>query len=349
MHPYEKPRTITSKFKEEFHTLYIKLYYMIEELDSRGNQDLANGLLANGLMSKLLLTEQKYPGLCDDQKRGVLMDMASFFKRNEDKYEHEYVLGKVADMVDPHIMPVDKDPCHLLATSFLEGDGEGLKPFWKKHFARSNMPSDLVVPPLQRAAQHRNPKIAGNILSRQDSINGIPAIFNLESVHIAAAMGNSATLSTLTGTDGLDINARDVHRQTPLFLAAKNGHQDCCKLLLQHNADINTRDHHGHTIVEVAAKSGSLAIVKMLVASGADIHASPPQCGSTPLQAAIESGDPSGELVQYLIGKGVDVCAQRVYDKATAMTLAHERGLHPLVRQIEEIIARGYQAPFLTY
>ena len=205
---YEKPRTIISKLKEEFHTLFIKILNMILELDSQGNKD-----LAIRLMGKLENALRKYPGLCDDQKRGALSDMAAFYKENGEQDEYEDVLGMIADMTDHPVLPIDEDqdPCYLLAMAFLESETEGLTKFWVKHFAKSNMPSDPAVPQLQRAAQHRNPKIAEIILSRQQRINTAPAIFNLESVNIAAALGNVDTLSTLIEIVGVEnVDARDV-------------------------------------------------------------------------------------------------------------------------------------------
>lgn len=89
-----------------------------------------------------------------------------------------------------------------------------------------------------------------------------------------------------------------------------------------------------HNILEVAAKRGTLHIVKMLVDAGARLDAPVSACASTPLQAAIESGDPSGGLVKYLLDQGVDVSAQRGYDKETAMSLAQGRGLHLLAEVI---------------
>lgn len=275
--------------------------------------------------------------------------MAEFFKKYEDQDEYDYVLEILADINEPSILPIDQDPCHLLAESFLESDDKGLSKFWGKHlhFAKSNMPSDPVIPPPQRAAQLRNPKIAEIVSSRNNSIPGAPAIFDLESVHIAAALGNVDTLSILIKMDdGKTVNARDVQKQTPLFLAAAHGREDCCRLLLQHNADPSTRDGHGHTILEVASKRGNLNIVKMLVGAGADPKDYVAACGSTVLQAAIESGDPSGELVKFILDQGVDVSAQRIYDKETAISLAEGRGLDQLVQDMRSIMARQQEPPF---
>ena len=305
---------------------------MVGSLESDGNED-----LANLLMVKLLLALEKFPGLCDDQKRGPLLEMASLFKKFGDLDEYRHVLGKVADMKDPPVLPIEQNYCQLLADSLIEIDSTLLIPFWKKHFTEINMPSDRVIPPPQRAAQYCNPKVIENILSRPNSINAAPAISNLEAVHIAAAKGNLDTLSTLI-KKAYKVDVRDAQNQTPLFLAAAYGHKDCCLLLLQRGANPNSRDYHGHTIVEVACKRGNLSIVKMLVANGANLHANVAGCASTPLQAAIESGDPSGELVQYLLTQKVEISLFRSYDNQTALSLAENRGLQQVVSQLKDSI-----------
>ena len=361
-HGYEEQRILIRKLKEEYHTLFIKTFNIIKENDSQWYRD-----VAYGRMVTLLLIMQKYLGLLDDQKRGALLGMASFFEK-EDRAHYEWIVGQVADMVDPPIMPIDPrsshmlkyncilgkvaemaDPllmpkapdssllaAHLLVESYLESGGSDfLIPFLKKHYAEDSMPSDLIIPPLLRAAQHRNPKIVEIMLLRQKSLNGSSDISDLESLHVAAAMGNVGTLATLIEkAEGPVVDARNAQKQTPLFLAAANGREDCCRLLLHCKADPNSRDSHMHNILEVAAKRGTLHIVKMLVDAGARLDAPVSACASTPLQAAIESGDPSGGLVKYLLDQGVDVSAQRGYDKETAMSLAQGRGLHLLAEVI---------------
>ena len=360
---YEEPRILISKLKEEYHTLFIKTYNLIKENDIQGHRD-----VAHLRMEMLLMILQKFLGLLDHQKRGGLLGMASFFCEKEDRPHYEWITGQVADMADPPTMPIDPhsnhmrkynyilskvskiaDPrlmpgnpdssllaAHLLVESYLESDeSEHLKPILKKHYAEDSMPSDVNIPPLLRAAEHSNPRIVEIMVSRQRCLNGASGISDPRSLHVAAANGNVGTLSTLIDkAEGQVVDARNAQKQTPLFLAAANGHEGCCRLLLNCKADPNSRDSHQHNILEVAAKSGNLNIVKMLVAGGADLRAPVTFCASTPLQAAIESGDPSGGLVRYLLDQNVDVSAQRWYDKETAMSLAQRRGLQLVVQAI---------------
>ena len=335
---YDEHRRIASKLRDYHHTLVNETINMILDIEKQGNQQ-----QAIALMWKLWLTLQRYRELCDSQRRGALFDMAGFLERNGDRDEHQDVLATIADITDPCAPKPDPDPCHLLATSILEDDDGLLDKFWQMHFPKSTMPSNVVLKPLQCAAQHGNPKVADTVLSRQSGYETGPAIFKLEGLHVAAFKGNVDTLSTLIKNGNID--ARTDHNQTPLFLAAAYGQESCCGLLLGHNADTNARDKHGHTILEVAAKGGNLNIVKMLVDYRADLVAPVHYCCSTPLQAAIESG--SLEVVQYLLDQGVDVSPQRAYDNETALSLAQARGLPSVVSRLQDIEASRQSNQFM--
>ena len=339
---FEEHRDIASKLGEEYHTLFIKIVNMILDIGKQGDRE-----TAISLMWKLWLVLQRYRELCDSQKRDALLDMAEFFEENGDHDEYQNVLSVIADIDDPYAPDPNPDPCHLLATSFLK-DGEGVpRKVWQKHFANSSMPSDLVLKPLQCAAQHRNPKVADSILSRQSDYHKEPAIFKLEGLHVAALCGNVNTLSTLIkNAESSNVDARTVQDQTPLYLAAANGQEGCCRLLLEHKADYNLRDNHGHTILEVAARKGNLNVVRMLVGAGAKLDAQVSfRCASTPLQAAIESG--SQELVQYLLDQGVDVRPRRAYDNESAMSLAQAKDIPSIVSRLQEIEARQGARQFM--
>ena len=331
---FDEPRDIASKLGGEYHTLFIKIVNMILDIGKQGNRE-----TAISLMWKLWLVSYRYRELCDSQKRGALLDMAEFFTKNGEHDEYRNILSVIADIDDPYAPEPKPDPCHLLATSFLKNDEGVPRKVWQKHFAKSSMPSDLVLKPLQFAAQHRNPKVAESILSRQSGYNKEAAIFKLEGLHVAASCGNVNTLSTLIeNAEGRNVDARTVEEQTPLFLAAANGQEGCCRLLLEYKADYNSRDKHGHTIVEVAARKGNLNVVRMLVHAGAELGAQVTcHCALTPLQAAIESG--SQELVHYLLDQGVDVSPRRVYDKESTIRLAQARKMPSLVSRLQEIEA----------
>ncbi|NP_001155019.1 osteoclast stimulating factor 1 [Nasonia vitripennis] len=89
-------------------------------------------------------------------------------------------------------------------------------------------------------------------------------------LHEAARRGNISFLreglsSGVSGT-GLDSAGN-----TPLYWAARAGHEDCVKLLLEiPNPAVNAQNKMGDTPLHVAASHGHLSIVNLLLEAGSD-------------------------------------------------------------------------------
>ena len=54
---------------------------------------------------------------------------------------------------------------------------------------------------------------------------------------------------------------------TALMLAAKNGHAECCRLLLERGADPRARNRHQQTAAELAAAAGHAEVIERLKAA----------------------------------------------------------------------------------
>ena len=95
--------------------------------------------------------------------------------------------------------------------------------------------------------------------------------------------------------------------------AARSGHADVARLLLEHGADPNAVDDHGNNALMIAAGASRIAVMETLINHGADLHARnisdvEPFNGWTSLMHAAASGDlPS---LQILISRSVDLNAQ---------------------------------------
>ena len=304
-------------------SVYIYIYELSSEADARAQQGLAQEILL-----KLLLALERYPGLRDGKKCGVLLKIALFFQRSNDQCEFENVLMKVADLHQTPTLPLRPNPYPLLAESLWktsEKAREILATLWQQHFG-IDVPDNLAVPSLQRAAQQPNVNIALAVLSHPETIRAAPAMLDQQPLHFPAASGSIQILDNLINGGAL-IDAQDLQGRTPLFLAAENGHEPCCSSLLARGADPNKKDAHGHSIMEVAARGGFLAIIKQLFAWGANINPILGHCASTPLQAAVESSNFSYDLIQFLVDADANVSNQRVVDGKNAIDLAEERGL----------------------
>ncbi|KAF3289384.1 hypothetical protein TWF970_003165 [Orbilia oligospora] len=97
-----------------------------------------------------------------------------------------------------------------------------------------------------------------------------------------------------------------------LSYAARQGHAEAAKLLLDHEADANLYDKRGLTPLLEAAKSGNLEVVNILLERGADLEFrsistfySRDTAGRTPLSFAAQSGNKL--LIEFLLGKGEEL------------------------------------------
>lgn len=86
--------------------------------------------------------------------------------------------------------------------------------------------------------------------------NGLKGYSEFRAVHFAAQIGNfPATVELLKM--GFSVNSLDENGHSPLMLAAKEGHADACKLLLQRGADCGIVNSSGETALSLARKSSN--------------------------------------------------------------------------------------------
>jgi len=173
---------------------------------------------------------------------------------------------------------------------------------------------------------------------------------------------------------GIDPNARDAHGETPLHIAASEGHVDMVKLLLEHGANPNVRDEVGWTPLHWAASKGHVDVVELLLKHGANPNAQS-KSGETPLHIAASMGrvdvarlllehganpnaqDKDGytplhdaasegrvDVVRFLLERGADPTVKNRGGK-TPLDLARERDYDRVVSLIEEWVRRGKRPP----
>jgi hypothetical protein len=156
------------------------------------------------------------------------------------------------------------------------------------------------------------------------------------------------------------INSKSNDGETPLFIAAKNGHWDAVRSLLSWGADatiqntdgetprsIATKNEHdnvlhalrqGQTPQEaadelfVAAEKGDLSVVKRLLDEGGPGHwqvDDVQENGMWPLLVAAAGGHK--DVVEALLDKGAVVNKRRESDGATALSMAARNKHHAIV------------------
>ena len=106
--------------------------------------------------------------------------------------------------------------------------------------------------------------------------------------------------------EGADVNLRDQHGYTPLYLSVRVGHLDIVAYLIEiGGADVNLPAKNGYTPLAIAAENGNLDIVEYLVDHGADLDITS-VTGSTPISNAVKKGHLDVVMYQY-VPQGVSV------------------------------------------
>lgn len=88
-------------------------------------------------------------------------------------------------------------------------------------------------------------------------------------LHYAAFSGHVDIVRFLVASKGVVLDAPAPNRQTALMLAAKNGHKEVVKILIDADADMDLEDAQGNTALRLAVKAGNSEIADYLRGEGA--------------------------------------------------------------------------------
>ncbi len=140
----------------------------------------------------------------------------------------------------------------------------------------------------------------------------------------------------------VDVNLGNKVGETPLHVAAINGHTQIARLLVEHGADVSARRDYCNwrsgncvptdTPLHEAAKRGHRQIASLLIEYGADVNAKD-VTGETPLYNAAEEGQ--AKVVRFLIEHGANVNVKTTFDY-TPLYIAAMRGQAPTVELLIE-------------
>ncbi len=129
----------------------------------------------------------------------------------------------------------------------------------------------------------------------------------MSGLHDLCAAGDGPGVAALLAA-GADREEAARFRRRPLHVAAKAGHADVLRLLLDADpaADVLARTQHGHSAAYVAAQFGHAEAVAILASKGADVDAAD-QGHMRPLHIACRNGH--RDAVAALLDAGADAWA----------------------------------------
>ncbi|XP_048238051.1 NF-kappa-B inhibitor cactus-like [Haliotis rufescens] len=148
-------------------------------------------------------------------------------------------------------------------------------------------------------------------------------------------------------TAGARVDVTDIHGNTPLHIACREGYQEIVECLLRPvyyeetllnqyeipyqriPQDLENRNFDGHTCLHLAAMSTHLKVLELLLSKKASINVRDGTSGRTVLHYAAETGNRI--LLHFLLSqRHLDICC-RTYGGLTPLRLAAGRGFGDVV------------------
>ncbi|XP_026171563.1 ankyrin repeat and SOCS box protein 3 isoform X2 [Mastacembelus armatus] len=202
----------------------------------------------------------------------------------------------------------------------------------KRHANINQLTNDLSCP-LYAAVDGGHKDVVELLVSKGAEVNRTHTASCWTCLHQAVYKGHHEIVRILVNVCNLE--ARDDHRITPLFVAAQYGQQECLEILVNAGANVNTQAADLATPLLIASQEGHLACVDFLLDHGADPNkACSHDWPQLPIHAAAEFGHIS--ILRRLIAVTDRVCDQYYGMVSPLYTAVHRN------ESIELLLSEGY-------
>ncbi|KAH9482952.1 Ankyrin repeat protein nuc-2 [Psilocybe cubensis] len=175
---------------------------------------------------------------------------------------HAHVCDQLLDAsASPNIL--DRDNYSPLVYATLKGDVGCVRVLFEKGHVQAQppMPSGDFSP-LSLAAQAGHVDVV--VLLLEHGATSMPNSNGEYPIHLAARQGHDAICRLLLHLDGWDTPDK-YHEWTPLFHAARYGHAECVQILVSGNCRVSLKDELGHYASHYAAWYGHQSCLEILL------------------------------------------------------------------------------------
>jgi ankyrin repeat protein len=186
---------------------------------------------------------------------------------------------------------------------------------------------------LHKATRNHHYEVIDMLIRLGINVNAIN-IHHETPLHQAVRFKNSEAVELLVLSNA-NVNAINKKKQTPLHLAVITGKLDIIDTLLTKGAKVNYPDEIGMKAIHYAAKNGKQEVIRQLINAGASILESDDR-GNTPLHYACENG--LSDLITNVLRHTVIVDFKNIYGQ----TVLHIACANASVDVIRALVAKGY-------
>lgn len=188
---------------------------------------------------------------------------------------------------------------------------------------------DVINAALWEASSRGYPDMVRFLLDSGADVNSFDHM-GLNSLHKAATGGHARVIRLLLDRG---VKYEEGRWGDPLYLAAKNGHEEAVQTLLEFGADIHAVGPD-YCILARAAKNGESRMVRLCLEKGLDLKDS--NCGDIALELAAEYGHQ--DIVRLLVGLGVNADGRENRDSPMLRALMY--GQDRVVRMLLDLGAK---------
>jgi len=154
-----------------------------------------------------------------------------------------------------------------------------------------------------------------------------------DSLRLAAKNNQLSVVVELLDHPGVNIDAADTGQRTSLIFAAREGHIEVVKYLLEKNAAVNHPDKYGQTPLVWASAEGKPDVVSILLEASADIEAEDND-GQTPLIWASSEG--RSQVVEILLEYNANIkCIDAEFGRTPLMRAVMENHTETMIMLVE--------------
>ncbi|XRA97454.1 receptor-interacting serine-threonine kinase [Pycnococcus provasolii] len=140
---------------------------------------------------------------------------------------------------------------------------------------------------------------AFNAFFRKDRANAQLAL-SKSRCHMATRHNRPEHLETLITRQREDCNKPDLEEVAPIHIAAREGYDECLRILIRAKATVDGADNSGHTPIMHAVRNGHVACLKMLIDAGGISR------GSTPWDNSVAGN--ASVVMRIAVGKNQPEC-----------------------------------------
>eukprot|EP00933_Yihiella_yeosuensis_P035630 TRINITY_DN2922_c1_g1_i1.p1 TRINITY_DN2922_c1_g1~~TRINITY_DN2922_c1_g1_i1.p1 ORF type:complete len:503 (+),score=70.53 TRINITY_DN2922_c1_g1_i1:202-1509(+) len=220
------------------------------------------------------------------------------------------------------LLPYEKDQGTELIAASITGDHLGVQSALEKRADPDGDGLEALTPLFRAASRGSNDHLKSVRLLCEAAADTNKCSRTMETpLYIAAHNGHPDVVNALCSySASLDVAAW--LGETPLYIASHNGHLDVVRILCEAKADQDKAEKDGCTPISVAAWRGEPYIVQFLCEAKADTNKAE-RDGSTPLIVAADEGH--AKVVQVLCKAGAKINAINK-EGSSAVTVASNRG-----------------------